>query len=193
MELDHMVQAADGGADDIGNAIALCFECHAEVHAYNDRHPRGRKFSSDELKAHKAQWLSICERTPDVLLRAHKDTDVGPIQSLIDELDFNALVSAQVGPKTIGCRLRDGQFHRAIQSGSISILDDGLRESVLVAYASIGTANHRLDVLAHQAPNHQEHNVAFNAAQEAVKACVDPIRKGLDELLRFLGRDDASG
>ncbi|MFL5327559.1 MAG: HNH endonuclease [Gemmataceae bacterium] len=40
MELDHMLPKEQGGDNTIENAIALCFECHAEVHAYNDKHPR---------------------------------------------------------------------------------------------------------------------------------------------------------
>src|SRR5580765_7384825 len=53
IELDHMLPRAQGGPDDIDNAIPLCFECHAEVHAYNDKHPRGRKFKPSELRLHK--------------------------------------------------------------------------------------------------------------------------------------------
>ncbi len=39
IELDHIKPRADGGEDDIDNAIAVCFECHAEIYLYNDRHP----------------------------------------------------------------------------------------------------------------------------------------------------------
>jgi hypothetical protein len=39
MEIDHIVQRADGGQNAMENAIALCFDCHAEAHAYNPRHP----------------------------------------------------------------------------------------------------------------------------------------------------------
>ena len=67
MELDHMVPRADGGSSEIDNAIPVCFECHAEIHAYNDKHPRGRKFQPAELKLHKDQWLAFCEKTPGAL------------------------------------------------------------------------------------------------------------------------------
>ena len=37
IETNHMHPHAEGGTDEIADAIAVCFECHAEIH-YND-HP----------------------------------------------------------------------------------------------------------------------------------------------------------
>jgi 5-methylcytosine-specific restriction endonuclease McrA len=53
IETDHIVPSDEGGGDEIQNAIPVCFECHAEIHSYNDRHPRGRKFQPNELRGHK--------------------------------------------------------------------------------------------------------------------------------------------
>ena len=53
IETDHIIPAGDGGSDKIENAIPLCFECHAEAHSYNNKHPRGRKYLPDELLLHK--------------------------------------------------------------------------------------------------------------------------------------------
>ena len=44
IETDHIEPKEQGGDDSIENAIPVCFECHAEIHSYNDKHPRGRKF-----------------------------------------------------------------------------------------------------------------------------------------------------
>ena len=93
METDHIEQAADKGGDSIENAIPVCFECHAEIHSYNDRHPRGRKFKAGELKAHKKEWLRICKEQPEAMINASRNVDVGPVQALIDELEFNAAIS----------------------------------------------------------------------------------------------------
>src|SRR6266487_3991474 len=68
IELDHMLPRADDGSSEIGNAVPVCFECHAEIHSYNDKHPRGRKFLPDELWAHKEQWLEICKNRPEVFI-----------------------------------------------------------------------------------------------------------------------------
>lgn len=56
IELHHIIQRADGGDDLFENCIPLCFDCHAEVRAYNPRHPKGRKYTEKELKDHRNQW-----------------------------------------------------------------------------------------------------------------------------------------
>lgn len=56
IELHHIVQKADGGEDTFDNCIPLCFDCHADVKAYNARHPKGKKYTDSELKAHRDQW-----------------------------------------------------------------------------------------------------------------------------------------
>lgn len=53
IELHHIKQVADGGEDTADNCIPLCFDCHAEVKAYNPHHPKGRKFTEKELKGHR--------------------------------------------------------------------------------------------------------------------------------------------
>lgn len=53
IELHHIKQVADGGDDSADNCIPLCFDCHAEVKAYNNHHPKGRKFTEKELKGHR--------------------------------------------------------------------------------------------------------------------------------------------
>lgn len=50
MEVHHIIQKRNGGSDDIDNLIPLCFDCHAEVGSYNKNHPKGNKYSPEELK-----------------------------------------------------------------------------------------------------------------------------------------------
>jgi len=50
VEAHHIVQEADGGPNKYENAIVLCFDCHAAAGHYNSRHPRGTKFSPEELR-----------------------------------------------------------------------------------------------------------------------------------------------
>jgi len=59
-----MVPKSQGGTDTEENGIPLCFDCHAEVAAYDPRHPKGKQFTSSELRKHKEQWLAICSRAP---------------------------------------------------------------------------------------------------------------------------------
>src|SRR5439155_3001756 len=103
MEMDHIVQAADSGPDTQDNAIPVCFDCHAEIHSYNDRHPKGRKFSAEELEGHKDQWLRMCRDKPETLLLAARDTDVGPLQAVINELEFNRVVAKYPVQQERGC------------------------------------------------------------------------------------------
>lgn len=61
MELHHIKQAADGGADDEENCIPLCLECHADVKSYNPKHPKGRQYTEKELKGHRNSWYKKVE------------------------------------------------------------------------------------------------------------------------------------
>jgi len=67
MQLHHIDQESDGGADTLDNCIPLCLDCHAEVGSYNPQHPIGRKFSPDELKRHRDLWFDFVERHPERL------------------------------------------------------------------------------------------------------------------------------
>ncbi len=56
IELHHIVQKQEDGDNSYDNCIPLCFDCHAEVKAYNLNHPKGKKYSISELKAHRDRW-----------------------------------------------------------------------------------------------------------------------------------------
>lgn len=56
VEVHHILPVAKGGKDVADNAIALCFDCHADAGHYNDKHPRGTKFSSEELRYARDMW-----------------------------------------------------------------------------------------------------------------------------------------
>ena len=129
MEMDHIVPAADKGPDTGENAIPVCFDCNAEIHGYNDRHPKGRKFTPEELRGHKEQWLAICRDRPETLLLAARDSDVGPLQAVLNELEFNLVVAKQPNQQERGCLFKDVQFNRAISQGALWIIDDSLKSS----------------------------------------------------------------
>lgn len=56
MELHHIVAVAEGGDDTYDNCIPLCLDCHAEVRAYDPKHPKGKKYTASELKGHRDRW-----------------------------------------------------------------------------------------------------------------------------------------
>lgn len=60
IEIHHIIAAAAGGDDTLGNAIALCYDCHHDAGHYNDDHPRGSKFSPNELRRHRDRhWANV--------------------------------------------------------------------------------------------------------------------------------------
>lgn len=189
IETDHIVPNNDLGTDDIDNAIPVCFECHAEIHSYNERHPRGRKYMPEELKRHKEQWLKICREKPEVLIVTHMRSDVGPLQALIDELEFNSIVAEFIQPIEIGCLFKLEQFSRAIQAGSIASLKDELKSSVLDAYVKIGNANQHISAALGHEYRSNSRAEDINHAQKLILEAKPKIRKAIDDLMSFLGRE----
>jgi hypothetical protein len=64
VNVHHIIQECDGGSNTLDNAIALCFNCHAEAGHYNPNHPLGTKYSPEELRRHRDQWWDHCGRNP---------------------------------------------------------------------------------------------------------------------------------
>jgi hypothetical protein len=59
VQLHHIVPQAEGGSDDIDNAIALCPECHDEVHTRYAPGRVTRVYSVEELKAYKQKAIEL--------------------------------------------------------------------------------------------------------------------------------------
>jgi hypothetical protein len=187
IETDHIVTRADSGPDTIDNAIPVCFECHAEIHSYNDKHPRGRKFRPEELRGHREQWLDLCRTRPDIFVSATRDYDVGPIQALIDELEFNLEVSQHASYDALGCLFLDDQFRRAIRDGAIATLDESLKKSILEAYRTMGRANEMIrGAMGSVGPGSID---ARNDALGGLQGTPSVITNARDALLSFLSSD----
>jgi hypothetical protein len=189
IETDHIVPSAEGqdDPDDIDNAIAVCFECHAEIHSYNDQHPRGRKFMPEELRAHRVQWLAICKNSPEVLVAPFRTADVGPLQALIDELEFNLVICQDV--RNYGALFMDEQFRRALQRGAISVLELNLKNAVLEAYKEMSRANQKLRAEMTQDAGSPDIGRVIDAAILAIKAAHPKVTKAHNLLLRFLSSE----
>jgi hypothetical protein len=181
-----MLPREEGGLSTIENAIAVCFECHAEIHSYNDRHPRGRKFRPDELRLHKEQWLEICKTRPDIFSAKFSTAEVGPLQALIDELEFNTDVAVRTTPDRLGCLFLDEQFRKAISLGSIATLKDTLKRLVIEAYVAIGRANQYIAGAAMQTGKSDPLQESLQRASSSIGACEEPIKKAHTAMLEFL-------
>jgi len=65
IELHHILPIAGGGLDTLENCIPLCFDCHADQSSYDFKHPKGSKYTINELKRHKESWFNkILETQP---------------------------------------------------------------------------------------------------------------------------------
>ena len=189
IETDHIVPIADGGNNDIDNAIALCFECHTEVHSYNIDHPRGRKVRPNELRMHREQWLKICDERPEVILAAVRDGDVGPLQSLQDELEFNIAVAATSITVNRGALFQDSQFLRTIHEGMVSILNEELKKRIISAYVAVSRANQSVLAEANRDTKMKYQGTARANADDAIRHATRLIGEAYNALTAFLQKD----
>lgn len=191
MEIHHIEYSSKKGSDDIENGIPLCFECHAEVNHYNPAHPKGRKFSDDELLGHKKQWLEICEKNPGFFVTAPLNRDVGPLEGMLLELEFNLdTVGLVTGPESwqgkIGCPLLREQYQRAIAEGTLYLLPEDLRKIINRAYSEVGKVNSFVVMYTSQEPEGNAFAEATNRLLEALRKSEQPIGDALSNLKKFL-------
>jgi hypothetical protein len=77
IECHHIIPEAQNGSNDLENCIALCFDCHAEVEHYNAQHPKGNKFTPEELRGHRDAWYKKRKETgaftPDQIIISEDD------------------------------------------------------------------------------------------------------------------------
>ena len=62
IECHHIMPRANGGENTFDNCIPLCFDCHEEIGSYNPKHPKGNKFSHDELKLRRDNFYARVQR-----------------------------------------------------------------------------------------------------------------------------------
>ena len=67
IEVDHIVQEADGGSNEPENGIPVCFDCHANIKHYNSKHPRGTKYTPVELQRHRERMFRWIEELGPVV------------------------------------------------------------------------------------------------------------------------------
>lgn len=82
IEVHHIAPKMKGGQDTFENAIALCFDCHADAGHYFAGHPKGSKLSPNELIKHKEDWFKIVQKNK---IGAPKDIFVDIV---VDNNDF---------------------------------------------------------------------------------------------------------
>lgn len=67
IELHHIKPISEGGTDFYENCIPLCFNCHSDVRAYDEKHPKGKKYTESELIKHRTNWYSSVNSEQEVV------------------------------------------------------------------------------------------------------------------------------
>jgi hypothetical protein len=114
---------------------------------------------------------------------------VGPLQSLIDELDFNEAISSVPPGQDQFCLFKEGQFLEAMRAGSISTLREDLRKSINLAYVRMA----QVDQIVNTMTNSHNPNMLGELYQMALKKIGEAgpaIRKAREELLKFVGSEN---
>jgi len=191
IEIHHIEQRAKGGSDDISNLIAVCFECHAEIKLYNPKHPKGRRFTPEELRYHRDQWLKICEESPGALIDSLRSPNPGSLEKLFHELEYNERIT-QFGSTSdeFGCPFETNQFGNLINDGTFSWLQEKVRVALTDAYIKMKRANRLLDsAIFSEHPNQKA--AALNKASHSFKLCKESIQSALSLIRKLLGSDSS--
>ncbi|MGB7217321.1 MAG: HNH endonuclease [Vicinamibacterales bacterium] len=131
----HIIPRTQDGPDEIDNAIPVCLDCHAEIES---RGNMGRQFSRTELREHKRRWLEICRDHPEVVVQSSRaQPATGPLEALLSELEYNAVLLTGDDHRADYATLAVGQFDRAIAANALSTLDAAARERVYRVYKLI--------------------------------------------------------
>ena len=186
MELDHIIPKAEKGSNRIENAIPVCLECHAEIHMYNNKHPRGRKYSPNELRLHKLQWIQLCKNHPKMLVDNPRIDHSEPLLALISELEFNKEVANKISSNEIGCFFENAQFIRNIEEGTILMLDEDIKKKIFLTYYYINKSNSMLNNLVILPPQGNAYAIAKNNAQDAIIEAKNHIHDILSVMNNFL-------
>lgn len=190
MELHHIEQSADGGTDDTENLIPLCFDCHAEMNLYNNKHPRGRKYFSDELKAHRDQWLELCKTSAEFLASVPLVPDVGPLQGLYNELCFNHVVAMKPDQFGVGAQFEISQFSRCVSEGIFSLIEKDVTAPIYNAYFAIKHANALIEGRQY-APDEKFYKQRTDEAGSRIRMAEPLIRGASEKLDTYLGMSTA--
>ncbi len=164
IQLHHIVPQAQGGPDDIDNAIPVCLDCHAEIES---RSNMGRHFSPSELHEHKRRWLEICRDRPDVLMQANRhNSATGPLEAVLAELEYNQVLVTGEDYHQEYATPQASQFDRAIAANAMESLEPAVRAELFKPYKSVGETADMIRSRLAQTPNGNGYNVLSNRIRE---------------------------
>jgi len=86
IEVHHITPEGKNGADTFDNAIPLCFNCHADMLTYDPSHPKGTKYSENELRRHRDSWYAKIKNGLGVVSRSETIATDTQIYQLITKI-----------------------------------------------------------------------------------------------------------
>ncbi len=134
--------------------------------------------------------MSICKDRPEIFRSSSfARAEVGPLQSLIDELEFNEAVTAVPPGQDQFCLFKERQFLEAMRAGSIATLQGELKHAIIAAYVQMGQANHLMNA---QLNSHNPNVLGdlYERAFAKISSSKEAVQRAKRELLKFLGSED---
>ena len=92
MELHHIKHKSEGGEETFENCIPLCFDCHADQKSYDHKHPKGTKYSREELKGHRDKWYKLAGQNLGTGTTHHLEQDKFLFEKIIDIIPANPTI-----------------------------------------------------------------------------------------------------
>lgn len=164
IECHHIIQESNGGQNTTDNCIPLCFDCHADMLAYDPKHPKGTKYSPEELKMHRNNWFAkVSNATPSNYTQEHLKMDQDLFNRIISTLPWKGSISFIRDNNFAGfsfenCKLRDLEiFDSQNENPSWEFIDPRL-EVIRATLAQ--SVSHFLNSIATNtfSTNHQDRN-----------------------------------
>ena len=94
LEVHHIQEESAGGPNTFNNAIALCFDCHADMRSYDHKHPKGNKYSESELRRQRDTWYEKVKGNIGVAPRAAiVETDKQVYELLVRVLPWDGSIN----------------------------------------------------------------------------------------------------
>jgi len=147
IEAAHIIDEATGGSNEEDNGIPLCFDCHQEVGAYNDKHPRGNKFGPKELRGRRDRVYQLVEsgmiysptpakvRNPGVMDRSAKKKRQAPNRkSKLGQMKLQSSNYCIVGPTVAQVITAiDNLDHRIWDEAYVILIDGSFKNAFVQA------------------------------------------------------------
>ena len=110
IEVHHIKLQSEGGEDNFNNAIAVCFDCHADMRSYDFKHPKGTKYTINELKSHRDNWYKKIESNIGIANQQDIiETDKKVFESFVKILNWNGSINF----------IRMLDFHNSFETNSL--------------------------------------------------------------------------